>query len=46
MGFILWNRTKLLKREDYTMYQTNQYEGMLAETVTVTGHKSDVINAY
>jgi carboxymethylenebutenolidase len=28
------------------MYQTNQYEGMLAETVTVTGHKSDVINAY
>jgi carboxymethylenebutenolidase len=28
------------------MYQTNQYEGMLAETVAVTGHKGDVINAY
>ena len=28
------------------MYQTNQYEGMLAETVPVTGHKGDVINAY
>jgi carboxymethylenebutenolidase len=28
------------------MYQTNQYEGMIAETVPVTGHKSDVINAY
>ncbi len=28
------------------MYQTNQYEGMLAETVPVSGHKGDVINAY
>ena len=28
------------------MYQTNQYEGMLAETVTVQGHKGDIINAY
>ncbi|HSK30488.1 MAG TPA: dienelactone hydrolase family protein, partial [Candidatus Limnocylindria bacterium] len=28
------------------MYQTNQYEGMLAETVAVTGHKGDVIYAY
>src|SRR3990167_1816091 len=28
------------------MYQTNQYEGMLAETVTMQGHKGDAINAY
>jgi carboxymethylenebutenolidase len=28
------------------MYQTNQYEGMLAETVAVNGHKGDMINAY
>ncbi len=28
------------------MYQTDQYEGMLAETVTVHGHNDDVINAY
>jgi carboxymethylenebutenolidase len=28
------------------MYQTNQYEGMTAETVPITGHKNDVINAY
>lgn len=28
------------------MYQTNQYEGMLAETVTLHGHAGDVINAY
>jgi carboxymethylenebutenolidase len=28
------------------MYQTNQYEGMLAETVTFPGHKNEVINAY
>jgi carboxymethylenebutenolidase len=28
------------------MYQTNQYEGMIAETVPITGHKNDVINAY
>ena len=24
------------------MYQTNQYEGMLAETITMQGHKGDV----
>ena len=28
------------------MYQTNMYEGMLAETVTMPGHKGDTINAY
>ena len=28
------------------MYQTNMYEGMLAETVTTHGAKGDVINAY
>jgi len=28
------------------MYQTNQYEGMIAETVSMQGHKGDMINAY
>jgi carboxymethylenebutenolidase len=28
------------------MYQTNMYEGMLAETITLHGHGGDVINAY
>ena len=28
------------------MYQTNMYEGMLAETVTMQGAKGDKINAY
>ena len=28
------------------MHKTNQYEGMLAETVTVRGYHGDVINAY
>ncbi len=28
------------------MYQTDQYEGMLAETVTLSGYQGDVINAY
>jgi carboxymethylenebutenolidase len=28
------------------MYQTNQYEGMVAETITYQGHKGDTINAY
>ena len=28
------------------MYQTNQYEGMLAETVTYPGQGGDLINAY
>jgi carboxymethylenebutenolidase len=28
------------------MYQTNMYEGMLAETVTMHGAKGEVINAY
>ena len=28
------------------MYETNMYEGMLAETITVHGHKGDAINAY
>lgn len=28
------------------MYQTNMYEGMLAETVTLHGFHGDVINAY
>ena len=28
------------------MYQTNQYEGMIAETVTLQGHKGETINAY
>ena len=27
-------------------YQTNQYEGMIAETVTMRGHNGDIINAY
>ncbi len=28
------------------MYQTDMYEGMLAETVTIPGHNGDLINAY
>ena len=28
------------------MYQTNMYEGMLAETVPLKGYNGDVINAY
>lgn len=28
------------------MYQTNMYEGMLAETVTLAGAGGDIINAY
>jgi carboxymethylenebutenolidase len=28
------------------MYQTNMYEGMLAETITIHGANGDVINAY
>ena len=28
------------------MYQTNDYEGMQADTVTMQGHKGDTINAY
>jgi len=28
------------------MYQTNMYEGMIAETVTLQGHQGDFINAY
>src|SRR5690348_18477336 len=28
------------------MYQTNQYEGMIAETEGMQGHKGDMINAY
>ena len=28
------------------MYQTNMYESMLAETITIQGHNAEVINAY
>lgn len=28
------------------MYQTNMYEGMLAETITLAGHQGELINAY
>ena len=28
------------------MYQTDQYEGMIAETVSMKGHNGDSINAY
>jgi carboxymethylenebutenolidase len=28
------------------MYQTDQYEGIIAETVTMHGFHNDVINAY
>lgn len=28
------------------MYQTNMYEGMISETITMQGHSGDVINAY
>ena len=28
------------------MYETNMYEGMLAETISVRGHNGDTINAY
>ena len=28
------------------MYTTDQYQGMLAETITVQGHNGDVVNAY
>src|SRR5262244_172984 len=27
-------------------YQTDQYEGMIAETITMKGHNGDTINAY
>src|SRR5262249_45567068 len=29
-----------------SMYQTDQYEGMIAETVSMRGHNGDIINAY
>jgi len=28
------------------MYQTNMYEGMVAETITISGHDKQLINAY
>ncbi len=28
------------------MYQTDMYEGMLAETITIPGANGDLINAY
>ncbi len=28
------------------MYQTDKYEGLLAETITLQGYKKEVINAY
>jgi carboxymethylenebutenolidase len=28
------------------MYRTDQYEGMIAETMTMQGHKGEAINAY
>jgi carboxymethylenebutenolidase len=28
------------------MYQTNMYEGMLAETISLSGHNGDLLNAY
>ncbi len=28
------------------MYQTDMYEGMIAETVTMPGHNGNLINAY
>ena len=28
------------------MYQTNMYEGMVAETISIQGHNGDIINAY
>jgi carboxymethylenebutenolidase len=28
------------------MYQTDQYEGIMAQTITITGHQGDAINAY
>src|SRR5688572_17515997 len=28
------------------VYQTDQYEGMIAETVTMRGHNGDAINPY
>ena len=28
------------------MYETNMYEGMLAETISMRGHDGDTINAY
>lgn len=28
------------------MYTTDQYEGMLAETITLPGHQNEIINAY
>ena len=28
------------------MYQTNMYEGMVAETTAIAGHNGDIINAY
>ena len=28
------------------MYETNEYEGMLAETISMTGANGDTINAY
>src|SRR5207244_9171139 len=35
-----------LTRRKADMYQTDQYEGMIAETVAMRGHNGDVINAY
>jgi dipeptidyl aminopeptidase/acylaminoacyl peptidase len=34
------------KQESGSMYTTDMYEGMLAETVTLTGANGETINAY
>ncbi len=45
---IFLNLNLLLKiiTEEKTMYQTDLYEGMIAETVTLPGANHDLINAY
>jgi hypothetical protein len=34
------------EQKESVMYQTNMYEGMFAETITITGDDNQLINAY
>ena len=40
------HRRKSFEEESPMPYTTDQYEGMLAETITIQGHNGDAIHAY
>jgi carboxymethylenebutenolidase len=42
----IYDKANHLTREERVMYQTNDYEGILAETITIHGFHKDNINAY